>query len=101
MTSIERLAVTGLMALSAMGGATAAVYVRPLQPPQQIAGVTPMPQAQPAPTVRTVTWFKDHSAERKQKLALCRDNPGLGQLDPECLNAEHAASEVSFEAFIK
>jgi hypothetical protein len=91
MTSLERLSVAGLMALSAGLGATGAVYLRPFQPPQQAEIVPPptpdQPLAQARSTVRTVSYFRAHPAELEEKIRICRDNPGEGMHDPECHNA--------------
>ena len=99
MTSIERLSVAGLMALSTGLGVTGAVYVRPLLPAQQTpiqAEIVPFVPA-PPPPVRTVSWFKAHPPEMHGKIEVCRDNPGEGRNDPECLNAEEASSKLSME----
>ncbi len=101
MTSIERLSVAGLMALSAGLGATGAVYLRPLPPTQQQTATAP---AMPVPAVgpiRTVTWFKSHRSELDGKLTVCRDNPGLGQHDPECANAGEAKDQNDIEDFVR
>jgi hypothetical protein len=94
MTPLERLSVAGLTALSAGLGATGAVYLRPAQPPQRAEAA---PVAPGAPPIRTVTWFKEHPGEMSAKLAVCGDNPGVGRHDPECLNADEAASKLSWE----
>jgi hypothetical protein len=103
MTSLERLSVAGLMALSAGLGATGAVYLRPLQPAQQQTATAPVAPV-PVPVVepiRTVTWFKAHRSELDGKLALCGDNPGLGQHDPECANAGEAKDQNDIEDFVR
>jgi hypothetical protein len=96
-TSIERLIVGGLMALSAGAGATSAVYLRPLQPPSQTATALP---AQPR-AVRTVSWFKAHQEEMLRQNSACADNPGMGANDPECVNASDAAASASFDRQIE
>jgi hypothetical protein len=91
-----------LMAASAGVGAGSVVYMRPLQPPQQqqqaISVPQPTPEA-PAPSIRTLAWFKTHDAERIAKVAACADNPGVARLgDPECDNAFYARDEISIDA---
>lgn len=52
----------------------------------------PTPQhaaALPHPA-RTVSWFKAHPAEARQKNAECDDNPGAAMHDAECINADQA-----------
>lgn len=88
-----------LMALSAGAGYGSAVYLRPLQPPQRQAAAAPPPAPIPVPAIRTVSWFTAHAAERGAKVAACRDNPGVGQNDPECRNAETAGMNVGFNSF--
>ena len=103
MTSLKLPTVVVLMAMSAGIGASGVVYLRPLQPPpQQTAMAPPAPpvQIKPPPAVRTVTWFTEHQDEMRAKAALCNDNPGVGQHDPECTNALAAKSDVGFDALI-
>jgi hypothetical protein len=40
--------------------------------------------------VHTVSWFKAHRAEARQKNAECDDNPGEAMHDVECINADQA-----------
>jgi hypothetical protein len=87
-----------LVAMGAAGGYGSAVYLRPLQPPQQQAVTVPPPVQ--VPVIRTVSWFKANEAERTAKLKACADNPGVGQHDPECTNASRARSEISYDKFI-
>ena len=87
-----------LMAASAGVGAGSVVYLRPLQPAQQQQAATPPPPA-PVPAIRTVSWFEAHEAERAAKMAACADNPGVGQHDPECLNAGRAAENIGHRNF--
>ena len=100
MTSVARLCVAGLIALTAGLGVAGAVYLRPLQTPQP----QPQPQteiapvAPPAPTIRTVTWFKAHPNEMNAKRAACRDNQGVGRHDPECPNASAAGLQLEVDA---
>jgi hypothetical protein len=89
--------VAALMALSGAAGFGSAVYLRPLQPPQQQAATVPPPA--PVPAIRTVSWFEGHEAERAAKMAACADNPGVGQHDPECLNAGRAAENIGHRNF--
>jgi hypothetical protein len=60
------------------------------------ASVTPQAQAQ---VVHTVTWFKEHRPEMATMNAACRDNPGMAQADPNCINADQAALSASFDDF--
>ena len=93
MTSIERLTVAALMAASAGLGATGAIYLRQLQPtPPPVVAVAPVP----AP-IRTVTWFKQHETEMREKLGACNDNPGVAMHDPECFNASDANDKIGLE----
>lgn len=90
-------------------------YVRPLDappaPPQwQVPAMVepaPQPQAMPAQPpafviapVRTVDWFMQHAAERQDKVRACRASPGEAMHDPECPNAERAASHVALRRVI-
>jgi hypothetical protein len=43
--------------------------------------------------VRTVSWFKAHKTEARQKNAECDDNPGAAMRDAECINADQARGE--------
>lgn len=76
--------------LGAIGGGAAWRYYQP----EPAVPSTP-------PTVefrRTVTWFIDHTEERKVKLRLCQDDPGHS--DPDCVNAEHARMRLSGEDYL-
>jgi hypothetical protein len=91
-----------LLAMGAAGGYGSAVYMRPLQPPQQQAAAAPPPAPAPAPVIRTVSWFKGHDAERTAKLEACADNPGVARTgDPECTNARVAQKDIGYDRFIK
>jgi hypothetical protein len=98
MTSVARLSVAGLLALTAGLGIAGAVYLRPLQPPQPQPQTEIAPVAPPAPTIRTVTWFKAHPNEMNAKRAACRDNQGVGRHDPECPNASAAGLQLDVDA---
>ena len=97
--------VAALMALSgAAGGSASAVYLRPLQPPQQQTATVPPPAPvqTPAPAIRTLSWFMAHDAERAAKMAACADNPGVARLgDPECDNAFNARDRLNYRASLK
>jgi hypothetical protein len=109
MTVIERFSVVGLMALSAAAGATAAVYLRPLQPtppPQQAMTVPPpappeVPQSARVATVRDIPWFLAHDAERTAKTQACNRNPGEAWRDPECENATEAAAHIGWQTTLR
>lgn len=107
MISIGRLgsAAAAMVAATSALGVGAAIYMRPLQPPQvyeqqqQSGEVQPLAQLAPAPATpfvtvvratRTVSWFRAHQAEATAKLHLCEDNPGDARHDPECANASKA-----------
>ena len=40
--------------------------------------------------VQTVEWYQAHETERKAMVAECKNNPGEGQSDPNCINAGQA-----------
>ncbi|MDR2696167.1 MAG: EexN family lipoprotein [Deltaproteobacteria bacterium] len=42
------------------------------------------------PEPKTVSWWMEHPVERKAMVAKCRDNPGQGRHNPDCINAERA-----------
>jgi hypothetical protein len=45
----------------------------------------------PAPDpVQTVSWYKEHDAERNAMIAKCNDNPGELAMTPNCMNAKKA-----------
>ena len=48
--------------------------------------------------VQTVDWYKTHEKERKEILAKCADNPGELANEPNCLNAQKAASDLVWSA---
>lgn len=87
-----------LVAMGAAGGYGSAVYLHPLQPPQQAATAAP---PAPVPAIRTVSWFASHAAERGVKLTACDDNPGVARLDPECANAGRARADAGYDRFLK
>jgi len=37
--------------------------------------------------VKTVEWYKEHTKERDELLAQCKNNPGQLEHDPNCKNA--------------
>jgi hypothetical protein len=89
-----------LLAIGAAGGYGSAVYMRPLQPPQQQATAIPVPA--PVPVIRTRSWFRARDAERDAKLAACRDNPGVALMgDPECANADAARTDLNYDRLLK
>ena len=44
----------------------------------------------PAETVQSVQWYKEHRAERKAKIAECRNHSGELTNSPNCINANAA-----------
>lgn len=42
----------------------------------------------------TVSWFADHPAETQGVMKLCHDNAGLARHNPNCINANEAATEI-------
>lgn len=52
--------------------------------------LTPQEAAAVPHAIRTVSWFKAHQAEARQKNAECDDNPGAAMHDAECINADQA-----------
>ena len=52
-----------------------------------------------AAPVRTVSWYRQHQADLKQKLAACNDNPGAAMTDVECQNAAEAKSQIDTDEF--
>jgi hypothetical protein len=49
---------------------------------------------------RTVDWFVEHPAEMMTKISACRNNPGVGRNDPECINSEEAKWKADLRASI-
>jgi hypothetical protein len=96
MTTHERLGVLAMVIGTGAICTVGTVYLRPATAPSSV----PMP-VQPQPLVpqpiRTVAWFKAHLVEMKTKLAACRNNPGLGQLDPECENVYAAKQSADLD----
>lgn len=84
-TYVKLLGVLVLVVGSGAAGSVGTTYFR------TVPGVTTL--AIPTivgPAVRTVGWFREHSAVRKQMYAACLDNPGAGMIDPDCQNAVEA-----------
>jgi hypothetical protein len=52
-----------------------------------------------AAPVRTVSWYRQHLPDLKQKLDVCNDNPGAAMTDVECQNAAEAKSQIDMEEF--
>lgn len=48
---------------------------------------------------RTVSWYRQHQSDLKQKLAACNDNPGAAMTDVECQNAAEAKSQIDMDEF--
>jgi hypothetical protein len=46
-------------------------------------------QSEPA---RTVSWYREHAAERTAVVERCSDDPGRRRKDPNCINARRAAA---------
>ena len=49
-------------------------------------------QQEQAEVIQSVDWYKENTAERSERLAKCRANPGELADTPNCINAEQAAS---------
>jgi hypothetical protein len=47
----------------------------------------------------TVSWYRQHQPDLKQKLATCNDNPGAAMTDVECQNAAEAKSQIDMDEF--
>lgn len=41
---------------------------------------------------QTVEWYKEHDAERNEKIKQCKNNPGELASTPNCINAQKAES---------
>ncbi|MFZ3236933.1 MAG: EexN family lipoprotein [Stellaceae bacterium] len=52
-----------------------------------------------AAPVRTVSWYRQHQSDLKQKLAACNDDPGAAMTDVECQNAAEAKSQIDMDEF--
>ena len=50
---------------------------------------------------RTVSYFEAHEAERKARLAECRDDVAMAREDGDCINAQAAESQAKTKASIK
>ncbi|EJQ0681022.1 EexN family lipoprotein [Pseudomonas aeruginosa] len=48
--------------------------------------------------VQSVEWYKAHTAERKDMLAKCNENPGERMATPNCVNASRADSSTTWGA---
>lgn len=44
---------------------------------------------------RTVTWFANHPAQMRGVLRICRDNAGVANRNPNCINADEAQTIVA------
>lgn len=42
----------------------------------------------------TVTWFADHPSEISKTLKWCRDNSGIAESQPNCINADDAGTLI-------
>lgn len=49
-----------------------------------------------AELTRTVDWYKEYKAERSAKLEECKNNPGELSATPNCINAQKAASSLTW-----
>ena len=52
-----------------------------------------------AAMVHSVSWYREHQSDLKQKLAACSDNPGAAMTDADCQNAAEAKSQIDLEEF--
>lgn len=50
---------------------------------------------------RTVSYFEANEAERKARLAECRDDVAMARKDGDCINAEAAESAAGSKAMIR
>lgn len=48
--------------------------------------------------VQTVEWYKEHKAERIAMIEKCKSNPGELAATPNCVNANRAASQITWGA---
>lgn len=46
-------------------------------------------EALPPEDRRTANWYASHPSFMRQLLVTCRDDPGHGALNPDCVNAKH------------
>ena len=42
---------------------------------------------EPPPPPKTVAYYKEHTAERDARIAVCKNDPGKLKGDPDCVNA--------------
>jgi hypothetical protein len=99
MSRFERLGVLAMVIGTGAVCAVGTIYLHPAAVPSDVPAAVVAAPVMPAP-IRTVTWFKAHAAERKDKNAACKDNPGVAMHDPECVNAEEAGIQLSVDRFI-
>lgn len=45
---------------------------------------------EPPPPPKTVAYYKEHTAERDARIAVCKNDPGTLKNDPDCVNASAA-----------
>lgn len=57
------------------------------------------PRTAAAAPMRTVSWYRQHQSDLKQKLAACNDDPGAAMTDVECQNAAEAKSQIDMDEF--
>lgn len=48
--------------------------------------------------VKSVDWYKEHTAERAAKIKECNNNPGELKLTPNCINAKKAQSSITWSS---
>lgn len=76
---------------SAITGGSMA-YFQPGDPPAIVAATMA--------TVRDVSWFKSHMDEMNSKFRACMNNPGMGELDPECQNVFAAKQSSDIDVML-
>lgn len=70
------------------GSGYGAGYFSRSAPQMAVAAAAPM---------RTVSWYRQHQSDLKQKLAACNDDPGAAMTDVECQNAAEAKSQIDMD----
>lgn len=92
MTKFEQLGMLVAMAGTGVIAGTSVMYLRPVGPP----GASAVTVSQ----VRDVRWFKSHIDEMNSKFQACMNNPGMGQLDPECPNVFAAKQSSDIDTML-
>jgi hypothetical protein len=98
MSPYERLGVVALVIGTGSVCTVGTIYLRPAAGPT--VAPAPIVAMVPAP-IRTVSWFKAHRDELREKYVACKDNPGQGRTDPECDNVVEAKLAAGSDDLIK